>query len=180
MKKIRNVIFIFLAIFTVSCGSIFTTVDTNTVDIKDNGVVQSTPLITDLDIKSEKVEGTSVGSSTNTSKLRKEAVADAVKKAKADVLIEPTYTITTSGSKSTVTVVGRPANYKNFRKMVLADTTVLIVAESQLKEVKEVSPTKEKPESVEKKKGSVGKVLLSILLIMLLVSLVSIIISSSM
>ncbi len=184
MKKIRNILFIFLAIFTVSCGSIFTTVDTNTEDIKGSGVVQLPPLITDLDIKSEKVEGTAVGSSTATSKLRKEAVADAVKKAKADVLIEPVYTITTNGSKSTVTVVGRPANYKNFRKMVLADTTVLIVANSEITDVEEVNTdatAADDAQPVEKKKKSVivsvlkviGVIFLTFIVIGLIATLIS-------
>ena len=147
MKILKTIFFIFLAITSISCSTIFHAKETNTIDINEKGI-EHTPLITDLDIRSEKVEGKAFGSASTPTKLKAEAVADAVDKAKADLLIEPVYTIITSGSKSTVTVIGWPANYKNFRQMDIADTTVLIMAINELSEA---------PNSVDKQADLIQK-----------------------
>ncbi|OYT11165.1 MAG: hypothetical protein B6I18_05250 [Bacteroidetes bacterium 4572_112] len=155
MKISRIIFFIFLAISSISCSTIFHTTETNTIDIDEKGI-QHTPLITDLEIRSKKVEGKAFGSVSAITKLKEEAIFNAVSKSNADLLIEPIYTITTSGSKATVTVVGWPANYRNFKQMTVADTTVLIMAVDELskapKSVDEQAIAVEKDNKAKKQK----------------------------
>ncbi len=91
-------------------------------DIQGPTVIQK-PVVADLDVKEKKVSGTATAKgSKRVSELKEMALNDALTKANADVLIEPRYEISTSGNKSTVTVTGYPATYKNFRPMEPADT----------------------------------------------------------
>jgi len=127
MKIIKYIFFIFLSVASISCSTLQKTTETNTIGINE-ARIGNTPLITDLDIRSEKVEGKAIGSSTSIKKLKQFAVAEALSKANADLLIEPKYSVETKNSRSTVIVVGWPANYKNFRQIVEADSTILKLA----------------------------------------------------
>ena len=53
------------------------------------------------------------------------AGVNAIKTANADVLIAPVYEIETKGNKTTVTVTGFAATYKNFRNATVADSTLV-------------------------------------------------------
>lgn len=79
-----------------------------------------TPTIADLEVKPDKIEGTSEviltnGVVGNIENLKENSVSDALRKSKADVMVEPRYEIINSTSKTTVNVIGYAAYYKNFR-----------------------------------------------------------------
>jgi len=97
-----------------------------TIDIDLTGIVQK-PVIVDLDVKENKVSGVATENTeaVNINIVKQEAIADAVKKANADILVEPMFTTETVGSKITVTVTGFPANYKNFRPIKQEDIPLL-------------------------------------------------------
>ncbi len=123
MRKIS--LFFVLSLLLSSCsmmektsGSV-TTIKTRTskvLDVYGNGVVY-TPVIADLDVKSERVKGTAEGENNSVSYFKKLALADAIEKSGADILIEPNYITEVTGSKVSVIVTGYPATYKNFRSL---------------------------------------------------------------
>ena len=123
MKRI--ILFSLLSTTLFSCASLQKSSTAKTLDIYGSGVMH-TPVIADLEVRDTKISGTKTGSTSNALHLLKlEAVATALRTASADVLVEPSYQIETTGSKVTVTATGFPANYKNFRKMTVADTVLV-------------------------------------------------------
>jgi len=151
MKIIKYIFFIFLSVASISCSTLQKTTETNTIGINE-ARIGNTPLITDLDIRSEKVEGKAIGSSTSIKKLKQFAVAEALSKANADLLIEPKYSVETKNSRSTVIVVGWPANYKNFRQIVEADSTVLMLADVSVSATNNSTKAQDVQDEQEKKK----------------------------
>jgi hypothetical protein len=95
--------------------------------------VYSVPLVADLKVIEEKAAGKSSGRLTpgapdNTpviEGIKVQAVADALKKSKADVLVEPNFTVEVDGLDVNVAVTGYPAVYKNFRNYTVADSMAL-------------------------------------------------------
>ena len=86
------------------------------MDIYGAGVIQQ-PVIAELEVDVEKINGSArggVGVSVVT--VKNNAVADALKKSGADILIEPVYEIQTSGNSTHVMVTGFPGRYTNFRQ----------------------------------------------------------------
>ena len=83
------------------------------------------PILADLDIKTQKVTGVynyecDNGESVDENVLKSNAVYQALKEIKADILVAPQYQVTTKTMGRqyiTVTVTGYPAYYKNFRPM---------------------------------------------------------------
>lgn len=81
------------------------------------------PILADLDIKTQKVTGVynyecDNGESVDENVLKSNAVYQALKEIKADILVAPQYQVTTKTMGRqyiTVTVTGYPAFYKNFR-----------------------------------------------------------------
>ncbi|MEY3451285.1 MAG: hypothetical protein RL711_1111, partial [Bacteroidota bacterium] len=55
----------------------------------------------------------------------KNAMADALKKTGADILIEPVFVIETYNANVIVTVSGFPAKYIHFKSFTLADTMLI-------------------------------------------------------
>ena len=85
-----------------------------TIDIY--GSVVHKPIIADLQVQDQKITGTAVFQSLSSLEGAKNtAVAEALKKTNADVLIEPSFQTETSNGKTTVTVTGWAGTYKNFR-----------------------------------------------------------------
>ncbi len=117
--------FSYLSVFaiTLMISSCKTTSNTTVAaDIKGPTVIQK-PVVVDLEVKEVRVNGTATAKrSTPEAEIKQMAVADALKKANADVLIEARYEITTRFRETTVAVSGFPAVYKNFRPMELQDT----------------------------------------------------------
>jgi hypothetical protein len=77
-------------------------------------------------VKDIKVTGTATSTSGEPLIVTKNnAVYDALKNAKADVLVEPLFDTESSNGKTTVTVRGFPATYKNFRPITDGDIELL-------------------------------------------------------
>jgi hypothetical protein len=123
-----------------SCGTfkkpISTTGETKWRDVYGVGVVHI-PTVADLDVQSEKVQGTFSGKAVKNKESKKLdfneeacknlAVINALEKSGADILIEPRFTVDKVGAAIMVTVTGYPATYKNFRSMTPKDTSLLQV-----------------------------------------------------
>lgn len=117
-----------------------------TMDIYGPGVIHN-PVIVDLDISEEKVKGTATGTSgSSIESLKHEAVANAIKTATADVLVEPSFEVEDGNGKITATVTGFPAKYKNFRNIKESDLPLLQAGVIQKAEVSQ-------PVAAPKKKG---------------------------
>lgn len=92
-------------------------------DYVDGPNVIQKPVVADLQVTETKVSGTATGKrSQGVGDVKQMAIADALSKSNADVLIEPRYEIKTTFSMITVNVTGYPATYKNFRPMEASDT----------------------------------------------------------
>jgi len=80
-------------------------------------------LTADLNVDTNKSVGTATGLSSNLESIKRDAMADALKRANrgildaniADLIIEPTFFYETRGRNVTVTVIGYPARYRNFK-----------------------------------------------------------------
>jgi len=139
MKIITGIISIAIL---ASCSSMKSTTNTaKTLGIYGSGVIQK-PVIVELDIKQTKISATArgkIGSGIET--LKAEAVSMAIKTAAADVLVEPTYTIVTDRTSSSVTVSGWPATYKNFRDIKPEDIPLIKAGILQTAKVAEPTTT---------------------------------------
>ncbi len=139
MKKILFIAVV-TSFFLTSCVVVKT--DTSkTMDIYGAGVIQK-PVLVDLEVKETKVTGTATGTATGAAgktmdPIKQSAVADALKKANADVLVEPVFETVTTGGKTTATVTGFPATYKNFRSIKPEDVELLKVGVTQKADVYE-------------------------------------------
>jgi hypothetical protein len=114
---------LFALFILTSCATMERT--SKTMDIHGAGVIQK-PVIADLDVQDKKATGTAVGASKKKLDfLKKQAIADALKKTNADVLIEPSFEVLQEVGKITVTVTGFPGTYKNLRTVKADDTEIL-------------------------------------------------------
>ncbi|MBK8947872.1 MAG: hypothetical protein IPM68_03145 [Flavobacteriales bacterium] len=96
-----------------SCASTVSTRTSKTMDIYGPGVIHH-PVLVDLDVKETKVTGsTTIINSSSEENGKRLAVIEALKDSGADVLVQPVYQIETKGSRTTYTVTGFPATYKN-------------------------------------------------------------------
>ena len=142
----KNLILAFASMMMLSSCSVFTkSITVKQLDIYGSGVIQK-PVIVDLDVRDAKVSGySSMAASSSIEQVKKFAVADALKNAKADVLVEPKFEIEKTTTKITASVTGYPANYKNFRSITIDDVPLLEVGIIQKAEVYEpVSSKKSK------------------------------------
>jgi len=86
-------------------------------------------LTADLTVDATKAVGIASGRTINQENLKREAMANALKAANrgqldsgiADLIIEPTFFYETKGNNVTVTVIGYPARYRNFRTIEKPD-----------------------------------------------------------
>ncbi|MEI7525438.1 MAG: hypothetical protein WCJ95_13955 [Mariniphaga sp.] len=125
---------VLLAAILTSC-SIVKTNTSKTMDIYGAGVIHK-PVIVDLEVKEVRVTGTAtLLKGVSLEPVKQEAVADALRRAGADVLVEPKFETKTSGGRTTATVTGFPATYKNFRSITLDDVELLRVGVVQKAEV---------------------------------------------
>jgi len=100
------------------------TVSSSTLKSIDVSTYSVMPFLTaDLNVDVNKSVGTATGLSSNLESIKRDAMTDALKRANrgildaniADLLIEPTFFYETRGRNVTVTVIGYPARYRNFR-----------------------------------------------------------------
>jgi len=130
----RSVIAILIISLTgISCTTTKqTTSTTKTMDIYGPGVIQH-PIIGELDVDIEKVQGRATASGTNVdvSNLKVLAVQNASEKADADILVEPTFEVSEEGSEVTVRAEGFPAKYTGFRQITEDDIPLLKAGQLQ-------------------------------------------------
>ena len=122
MKK--SFIIVIGALYLTSCSTVAKSYTARTQNINKGEIIQN-PLLVDLEVKDVKVSGTATGKTMYKETVKQEAVASALKGLNADVLIEPSYEITTINDRITVVVSGRPAFYKNFRTIEEKDIKLL-------------------------------------------------------
>ena len=124
MRKIIYLIVIFA--FMTSCIMKKTeTATTKTLDINGAGVIQK-PTIVDLDVNGAKVSGRAVAKfGENIEEVKILLVAEVLRKANADVLVEPRYAFETVNNETTISVSGYPATYKNFRPIKEEDLKLI-------------------------------------------------------
>jgi len=78
--------------------------------------VQGVPMVAELEVANQKVLGQAKGKTTSRNELEKEAVAGALKQTDGDVLVGANFFYEYVDKVDlTVTVIGYPARYKNFR-----------------------------------------------------------------
>ena len=126
VKTIRQIFILCAAsAMLVSCVTVSKSTTSKTLDIQAS-VIQK-PTVADLDVKETKTTGTSSGkiATMAVETIQSEAVASALKTTNADILVEPRFETTVSGSTTTVTVSGFPATYKNFRPMKIDDIALV-------------------------------------------------------
>ncbi len=127
MKLYKILIMSTLVLGLTACGTVRKT-SPKSVDV-ETAVVQY-PTVADLNVQS-KVEKRISWSwnpfkSENVSLAKSNLMADVLKEANADVLLEPQYTYTkVSFGQRTLTVTGFPATFKDFRKATAADLEAL-------------------------------------------------------
>jgi hypothetical protein len=146
----KNLIYSFIFVVVIaginSSCTVTKTTTSKTFDIYGAGVVQ-TPVLVDLEVEEIKVSGTATRpSSTGFEMIKQEAVARALEKVNADVLVEPTFKTKTANGQTTADVTGFPATYKNFRTIQEKDIKLLEAGVIQKAEVYE-------PKSDTAKKG---------------------------
>ena len=139
--KTKILLFSIAAVALSSC-TVVKTFTTKTTDIYGSGVIQK-PVIVDLEVSEDKVSGTATEESgKGLAAVKNLAVSNALKKAGADVLVEPQFETETRGGMTTATVTGFPGVYKNFRSIQLDDVELLKVGILQKAEV--YQPVEEK------------------------------------
>lgn len=75
---------------------------------------------------------------------KNEAVRDLLKEKNADILVEPTFDSSTKMGKTTLTVHGWVANYKNFRPVEEKDIKFLEIKPNYLQKAETYQPVTEK------------------------------------
>ena len=92
----------------------------NTRFVNQSSIVQM-PLLVDLDIDDRIISGNYSGKDVTEEFAKSMAVANALKLAGGDVMVEPQYLISIENNSISVEVRGHAARYKNFRKPTSPD-----------------------------------------------------------
>ncbi len=149
--KLQIYLILVVAIIASSCSTQRSTT-AKRMDIYGSGVIQY-PIIAEMDVDSNKITGTAdAPSGTSLEIVKNSAVADALKKSNADILIEPTFETITSSGRVQAVVTGFPASYKNFRPATIEDMPLLELGIIQTARTYE-------PISDEKRKSNAGAIL---------------------
>ncbi len=132
MKHTVKLLILFLgaSIFLSACQVAHKSASIGVEDIKKSGFVMAKPLISEIEVENQKIEGraaisnnlyarSSGGPQTAAMNL---AVIDAIKKANCDIIVQPVYEIENSGTYTTAVVRGFAARYKAFREITPQDT----------------------------------------------------------
>jgi hypothetical protein len=105
-----------------------TATTSKTLAIYGAGVIQK-PVITDLKVAPQKFTSNYAGNGSQSIDYHKsQAIAKAMMENKADMIIEPSYEITSSGTSITIIMTGYAGSYQNFRQLSGADTSLLVEA----------------------------------------------------
>lgn len=123
---IKIIYLIVISAFMTSCIIKKTeTATTKILYVNGVGIIQN-PTIVDLDVNGAKVSGRAVAKfGENIEDVKTLLVAEVIRKANADVLVEPRYVIETINNESIITVSGYHATYKNFRPIKEEDIKLI-------------------------------------------------------
>jgi len=119
-------------VFLVSIVSAFAIIAGCSSVVKDNTMkaihltpnVQGAKMIAELDVASNKVIGQAKGKTPSKNQLEKEAIAEALKQSDSDVLVGANFFYEyVNNVDLTVTVIGYPARYKNFKPKEVCNTS---------------------------------------------------------
>lgn len=131
MKRLVNYLFCCAAMAllhgctTTSYETVTRKATAKTRFISQSGISETT-MVTDLEVDNHKVSGSFSGTNVNEESAKSLAVANALKNANAEVLVEPLFEIEIRNYKDiTVQVQGYPARYKNFRTPGTEDSLLL-------------------------------------------------------
>jgi uncharacterized lipoprotein YmbA len=127
----RKISIIACTLMFVSSCAVKKNLSMKTMDINNGGVVQKTTVV-DLEVDEVKVTSSieakgNISSGIKLETLKSQLVADILKKTKSDVLVEPIFVLSNTVAKTTLTVTGFPARYKNFRTIEKEDVELLQV-----------------------------------------------------
>jgi hypothetical protein len=112
--------------------------------------VKTFPVVSDLDVNSEKVTTTLVSDSAKSvGELKEMVMIKFLDATKADVVIEARYMTQYSGAMATITMVARPASYRNIRQATQEDAR-LFGKLDELSSVTPGSPAKTSPSFLKK------------------------------
>lgn len=158
MKLIKLLSLLTIMYLASSCA-ITKTMTAKRIDIYGSGVIQH-PVVAELNVKKTKVIGTAKSSygTTISSDTRNNAIADALKKANADVLIEPVFETETNKGVTTVTVTGFPGTYEGFRLATVEDVPLLDMGILQKATVAE-------PQAAQRKNKGLGIILATVAIV---------------
>jgi len=139
------VVFSFASCKTVKMGS------SKSLDVLGAGVIQL-PVVAELDVSSKKASFTQTFSNSSSSTdTKNEVIRSLLKQYNADVLIEPIFESITQGTKTTLTVSGYPATYKNMRTIEQRDLDLIEIDPTFIQKTQEnVSVTEAKGKSKKK------------------------------
>jgi hypothetical protein len=144
-----------------SCSVLKQTTNTaKSLPIYGAGVIQK-PVITNLRVNPQKISSSySANAGKGIDYHKSQAIAKAMLENKADIIIEPSFDITTSSSRVSIIVTGYAANYEQFRQMSGADTSLLV--DVGLQAYNNGPGDTPAPPAI-KRKGAVGLVIISLL-----------------
>jgi len=125
-KKTVFLVFIVLAFAIIAgCSSVVKDNTLKSIQLRPNA--QITPMTAELEVSNKKVMGQAKGKPIFRSQLEKEAIAEALKQADGDVLVGANIFSVDSTKyfffgELTITVIGYPAKYKNFKPKEVCNT----------------------------------------------------------
>ena len=108
--------------------------------------VQTCALPIYLEVNEVRIQGTAVGKkdALGEERIRRDAVKDALEKANADVMVEPKFKSETAHGRTTVTVTGFGATYKNFHPIKADEVELMKAGVIQKAEVYHADSAKKK------------------------------------
>lgn len=110
------------------------------MDIYGPGVLQH-PVIAEMDVDINKVEGVARSSQMTVAQLKALAIKNALEKSGADILVEPSYEIEQRASDKFVKVSGFPATYTGFRPLKHEDIPLIEAGRLQTAQTAEATET---------------------------------------
>lgn len=157
MKPIILLIYLYKAFYFTLHAQRQKNQTTRTTDIYGAGVIHL-PVVADLDVDGAKVISKVSGTGTVVA-FKRDAISNATELSNADVIAQPTFKITTSGTRTTAEVEGYPAKYSNFRHLSVEEIPLIEAG------VWQRPAENEEPVQIKKKRGAGVAILSTILLV---------------
>ena len=122
----RLLLYLSLLLLASCNNAVYKSRTARSTEINGPGVVHL-PVVADLNVRTAKVSFTvdDKRQSLNMRQLKEAAIAGALQEQKADVLVEPTFSIERKRGVNIVIVTGWPADYTRFRSMDTSDIRIV-------------------------------------------------------